>query len=75
MNIVTSAATLLFDADAYRRMADELATVTAERDAALQEVAALTEQLRAMTLDKAFYFDMAVANDAWQKARRHHALP
>lgn len=70
MNLLESTARLLFDADAYATKCAELTTVTAERDAALQRVAALEEQLQAMANDRKFYYDMATGNDARRKAKR-----
>lgn len=70
MNVIEATAALLFDADAYRRTVAELDAMTAERDAALQRVAALEEQLQRMDNERKFYLDVIAVADAARRAQR-----
>jgi hypothetical protein len=71
LTLVRNFVGILTDAADAADLRAELATVTAERDAALARVAALEAQCG--TCDHkargAFYFDMVAADAAWKRAQ------
>ena len=58
----------------YLDQQHEIATLTAERDAALARVEALEAELARARQKGNFYFDMVTAQDAWARARREREV-